>query len=138
VNSEIPRCDELAVVPKPAIEFFDPNTLPWRTVPEQVGVSERVLAHDPASGLLTRIVRWAPGVDTSPAGPAVHDYFEEVLILSGSIHDLTLGETFAAGCYACRPPGMVHGPWTTDEGCEMLEMRCAPDRVAPPSRDRAP
>jgi hypothetical protein len=119
---------------KPAIEFFDPEAVPWRAVAGQPGRSERVLAHDPSSGLLTRLARWAPGVDTSAAGPVTHDYFEEVVILSGSIHDLTLGQTFAAGYYACRPPGMVHGPWTTAEGCVMLETQYAVDQsIAGPS-----
>ena len=40
--------------------------------------------------------------------------------------DLSLDRTFAAGDYACRPPGMVHGPWRTDAGCEMLEVRYRP------------
>jgi hypothetical protein len=113
---------------KPAIEFFDTEAVPWSPLAGQPGRSERVLAHDPSSGLLTRVARWAPGVDTSPEAPAVHGYFEEVLILSGSIHDLTLDQTFAAGYYACRPPGMVHGPWTTVEGCVMLETRYAADQ----------
>ena len=44
-------------------------------------------------------------MDTSPAGAVVHDYFEEVLLLSGSIYDMTLGRTFSAGWSdACRPP----------------------------------
>jgi hypothetical protein len=110
---------------KPAIEFFDAETVPWSPVAGQPGVSERILARDPSSGLLTQMVMWAPGVDNSPAGAVDHDYFEEVFILSGSIHDVTLGQTFAAGSYACRPPGMVHGPWTTAEGCVMLETRYA-------------
>ncbi|HAQ23672.1 MAG TPA: cupin, partial [Acidimicrobiaceae bacterium] len=25
--------------------------------------------------------------------------------------------------YACRPPGMPHGPWTSDEGVLMIEFR---------------
>jgi hypothetical protein len=115
-------------VAKPAIEFFDAEAIPWSPVARQPGVSERMLAHDPSGGLLTRMVRWAPGVDTSHAGEVAHDYFEEVFILSGSIHDLTLDQTFAAGYYACRPPGMVHGPWTTAEGCVMFEVRYAADR----------
>jgi hypothetical protein len=113
---------------KPAIEFFDTESVSWSPVAGQPGVSERVLANDPSSGILTRMVRWAPGVDTSSAGAVVHDYFEEVLLLSGSIHDLTLGRTFAAGCYACRPPGMVHGPWQTADGCVMFEARYPADR----------
>ena len=113
---------------KPAIEFLDVDTIPWSPVAQQPGVSERVLAQDPSSGLLTRMVQWAPGVDTSSAGAVAHDYFEEVFILSGSIHDVTLGQTFAAGCYACRPPGMVHGPWKTVDGCVMLEVRYTGDQ----------
>ena len=130
------RCDALDVMAKPAIEFFDAETVPWSQVVQQPGVSERILAHDPSSGLLTRMVRWEPGVDTSSAGAVAHDYFEEVLILSGSIHDVTLGQTFAAGYYACRPPGMVHGPWITAGGCVMLEARYSAER-SPAQSDSA-
>jgi hypothetical protein len=75
------------------------------------------------------MVRWEPGLDTSAAGPVAHDYFEEVLILSGSMHDLRLQQTFSAGFYASRPPGMVHGPWTTRDGCVMLEIQYAGDQA---------
>jgi hypothetical protein len=108
---------------KPEAEFFDTETVPWRAVSGQAGVSERVLAEDAATGLLTRLVRWDPGLNTSAAGPVAHEYFEEVLLLSGSMHDLRLDETFGAGYYACRPPGMIHGPWESAGGCVMLETR---------------
>ena len=108
-------------MPKPALEFFPAASVEWTAV--SPGVRERVLARDDDGVGLTRILRWDPGLDTSPLGPAVHDYVEEVLILSGSMHDLTLDATFTAGHYACRPPGMVHGPWTSPDGCEMLELR---------------
>jgi ChrR Cupin-like domain len=123
------RSDELADVGKAEMEFFDTQTVPWTPVTWRPGVSERVLARDPDRGLLTRIVRWEPGLDTSSAGPVAHDYFEEVLILSGSMHDLVLQQTFSAGFYACRPPRMVHGPWTTAEGCIMLEIQYAGDQA---------
>ena len=87
---------------------------------------ERILARDEATGMLTRLLRWEPGVDTSRIGQVTHEYVEEVLILAGSMRDLTLDERFSAGDYACRPPGMVHGPWATEEGCEMLEVRYRP------------
>lgn len=106
-------------------EFFDTESVPWIPVPERPGVSERVLARDPDRGLLTRLVRWDPGLDTSSAGPVAHQHFEEVLILTGSMHDLRLEQTFGAGWYASRPPGMVHGPWITTEGCTMLEIQHA-------------
>ena len=108
---------------KPELEFFDSDTVEWRPVPGQPGAHEGVLAADPAGRLLTRLTRWDAGFDSSSAGPVAHDYVEEVLILSGSLHDLSLGQTFGAGYYACRPPGMVHGPWTSREGCVMLEIR---------------
>jgi hypothetical protein len=44
-------------------------------------------------------------------------------ILEGDFTDLTLGETFGPGMYACRPPGMLHGPWRTDAGALILEIR---------------
>jgi ChrR Cupin-like domain len=110
-------------VGKTELEFFDTNSVPWTPVQDSPGVSERVLARDADTGLLTRMVRWDPGLDTSSAGPVAHEHFEEVLIVSGSMHDLGLGQTFGAGWYASRPPGMVHGPWTTAEGCVMLEIQ---------------
>ena len=51
-----------------------------------------------------------------------HD-FEEVLLLSGSLDDLRLNQTFGTGYYACRPPGMIHDPWESVEGCIMLATR---------------
>jgi hypothetical protein len=122
------RPDELVYVGKTEMEFFDTETIPWSPVTLRPGVSERILARDQSRGLLTRMVRWEPGLDTSSAGPVAHDYFEEVLILSGSMHDLGLRQTFSAGSYACRPPGMVHGPWTTVDGCVMLEIQYASDQ----------
>ena len=108
---------------KTELEFFDTASIPWLPVAGRPGVSERVLVQDPDCGLVTRMVRWDPGVDTSRTGPVAHDYFEEVLILSGSMYDLRLEQTFGAGWYASRPPGMLHGPWTTAEGCVMLETQ---------------
>jgi hypothetical protein len=108
---------------KPELEFFDTDELPWRAASVEPGVYERVLAEDLTMGLLTRLLRWDPGVSTSAGGPVAHEYFEEVLILSGSLRDLRLNQTFGAGYYACRPPGMLHGPWESAEGCIMLETR---------------
>ena len=111
-------------MPKPALEFFPVGSVEWAAL--SPGVWERVLARDDDGVGLTRILRWNPGLDTSPLGPVAHDYIEEVLILSGSMHDLSLGKTFKAGDYACRPLGVLHGPWVTSAGCEMFEVRYAP------------
>jgi hypothetical protein len=53
----------------------------------------------------------------------VHPFWEEVFILEGALHDLTLDQVFPAGTYACRPPGMAHGPWVASEGCLTVEVR---------------
>lgn len=106
-------------------EFFDATELPWRPVDGQPGVTERMLSSGAPGDAteLTRLARWAPGLDTSPAGVIRHEYVEEVYILDGDLRDLTLGATFTAGHYTSRPPGMPHGPYRTTNGCTMLEIR---------------
>jgi len=113
---------------KPELEFIDPDaTDGFDWVPldgDATGqLSEVVLAGSHESGWVTRLLRFAPGADTSPNGVLTHDVWEEVFIVSGAIHDLRLGETFTAGMYACRPPGMEHGPWTSPEGAVTFELR---------------
>jgi hypothetical protein len=41
---------------KPELEFFDTEGVPWRALAGEVGVSQRVLAEDAATGYLTRLV----------------------------------------------------------------------------------
>ncbi|ONI79924.1 cupin [Actinosynnema sp. ALI-1.44] len=107
-------------------EFFHADDIPWQQS-VQDGVAERVLSRDGQDPkVLTRLARWVPGLDTTPAGVITHDYVEEVYILDGSLHDLTLDRTFRAGDFACRPPGMPHGPYRTEDGCVMLETRYRP------------
>ncbi|MGW4736266.1 cupin domain-containing protein [Streptomyces shenzhenensis] len=107
---------------KPELEFQLPAG-PW-TAPAGAGpgVEERVLADDPERGCRTVLVRWAPGTDSSAQGVSRHDGWEEVYLLDGAMHDLTLDRTFTAGMYACRPPGMPHGPWTSQNGVTMLVL----------------
>lgn len=105
---------------KPELEFHVPPG-PWE-VPggSAPGISERTAAADADGGCRTALVRWAPGTDTSAYGVSAHDHWEEVYILDGDMRDLTLNETFGQGCYACRPPGVPHGPWVSDRGVTML------------------
>jgi hypothetical protein len=113
---------------KPQYEFHLPTGV-W--VPAEGGVAgmwTQILAEDPATGAYTGLGRYEPGVNTSPIGARVHDYWEEVYLLSGDLTDITLGVRFEAGMYACRPPGMPHGPWRTDEGVTMLEIRYPPSQ----------
>ena len=110
---------------KEKLEFFNVASKPWRGVPgsECAGLHECILSGDPDSGNYTRLLRFDPGCDTTPNGVLRHDFWEEVYILEGSIVDLTLNREFKAGSYACRPPGMPHGPWKSPGGCTTFEVR---------------
>lgn len=104
----------------------------WQSVPDHAAtISQLILADnlDSASrtGSRTRLIRWQPG--TLLPLPVEHEYTEEVLVLDG---DLVVGcdeagaggEVFEKYSYACRPPGVPHGPFTTRAGCLMLEIDC--------------
>jgi hypothetical protein len=120
-------------VAKPEYEFFDVATVPYTTCAGDVPtLTERILAADETAGTATRVLRFEPGTDTTPNGVQVHDFWEEVYIVSGSFTDLELDQTFTAGMYACRPPGMRHGPWRSDEGCTTFEVRYRTDTGARP------
>lgn len=111
-------------MPKPELELFDVNTVAWTPVPGKAsGLYERILAKDEETGVATRLLRFEPGCDTSPNGVQIHDFWEELIILEGSLTDLTLDQTFGKGFYACRPPGMRHGPWVAPDGCITFEVR---------------
>ncbi|HWD01180.1 MAG TPA: cupin domain-containing protein [Amycolatopsis sp.] len=108
---------------KPEREFFPVTDVEFTVCAgDDPRITERVLASD-GTGVATRLLRYEPGADSTPMGVQVHDFWEEVYILEGSFTDLTLRETFSQGMYACRPPGMPHGPWRTDEGVLTFEVR---------------
>ena len=120
---------------KPHREFFrialDPSQAgdcSWTPVPGFEGaIDEMILADDldptARTGSRTRLARWQPGALLPE--PVVHDFHEEVFVVSG---DLIVGcdaqgrggERFDACTFACRPPGVLHGPFTSRGGCVML------------------
>jgi hypothetical protein len=112
---------------KPEREFEPVAGYPWQPCAgDATGLYERVLARDGDSHIATRILRFEAGADSSPNGVQVHDFWEEIYVIEGEITDLTLNETFAAGTFACRPPGMRHGPWRSPEGALLFEVRYRP------------
>tara|TARA_R110002020_G_scaffold15140_101_gene53633 strand:- start:761 stop:1141 length:381 start_codon:yes stop_codon:yes gene_type:complete len=98
------------------------------------GIQQKILAghldEEKKVGNRTRLLRFDPGVYTT--APFVHDYFEEVYLVSG---DLTVGndengeggESFQPNTYACRPPGAYHGPFKSEKGCLLLEIHYYPE-----------
>jgi hypothetical protein len=102
----------------------------WEVPPGYpAGIQQKILSGslDEAnrSGSRTRLLRFGPGVYTT--APFVHQYWEEVYLLSG---DLIVGndaegrggEAFIGATYACRPPGAFHGPFKSERGCLLLEI----------------
>ena len=93
------------------------------------GIEQKILAghldEKAGRGNRTRLLRFLPGIYTT--APFVHDYWEEVYLVSG---DLIVGndkhgqggEPFAPNTYACRPPGTPHGPFKSKGGCLLLEI----------------
>lgn len=102
----------------------------WETPPGYpAGIQQKILSgalDEPNKrGTRSRLLRFAPGVYTT--APFVHDYWEEVYLVSG---DLTVGNDaqgqggtpFAPNTYACRPPGVYHGPFKSNGGCLLFEL----------------
>lgn len=111
---------------KQELEFIAAGDQVWAPGPV-AGTEEKVLSRDPDDPeILTRLVRWQPGLDTSPAGVITHDWVEEVYILEGELLDISLDRSFVVGHYASRRPQMPHGPYRTPNGCTMLEIRYRP------------
>jgi hypothetical protein len=115
-------------VGKPHLEFHRPDMGEgWLSPPGYPStIEQKILASDldeeAKSGSRTRLLRFQPGAHTTE--PFVHDHWEEVYLLSG---DLIVGqgssaERFAAPAYACRPPGIHHGPFRSEGGCVLFEL----------------
>jgi hypothetical protein len=117
--------------PKPHIEFQRVDlSIGWHTpAGYPTGIEEKILASDldekAKQGSRTRLLRFASGAFTT--APFVHDHWEEVYLISG---DLTVGnddqgrggEQFSSPTYACRPPGVAHGPFKSNAGCLLYEI----------------
>ena len=103
----------------------------WKLAPDAgPGIEMKMLSgtldEEKKVGVRTRLIRFLPGAFNTEV--FVHDYWEEVYMISGSI---TLGNnqqgnkkiTTQSPAYACRPPGTNHGPFRSDEGCMFLEIQ---------------
>jgi len=102
----------------------------WHT-PEgyPAGIQHKILAGHldevNKKGSRTRLLKIGPGVFTTK--PFIHEYWEEVYVISG---DLIVGNdekgengvSYPANSYACRPPGIYHGPFKSTQGCMLLEI----------------
>ena len=79
---------------KPEIEFIDYDTeYEWRLVEgDTLGIKEKILSLDPETGDYTRMLKFPPGIETSET--LVHEFWEEVLLIEGSLTDIAKKETY--------------------------------------------
>jgi ChrR Cupin-like domain len=113
---------------KAELEFTKPDHIPWQAVTGSAtagaggpGITQKILSRDEDGKDVTRLLKFEAGVETGDT--ISHDFWEEVWILEGELIDLGKRQTFTAGMYACRPPGMRHGPYRGPKGCITLEFR---------------
>lgn len=107
-----------------AREYFAPLQLDesaWESLGELT--SQLVLSADGSNGAYTRLLRLDPGYDGSHEPSQSHTFTEEIYLISGAVDDVARNVTVQAGSYACRPPGMEHGPWRSPTGCLVYELR---------------
>jgi hypothetical protein len=112
---------------KSTITYWNPlhssNNKEWQPIDGLEGIAEELtLSIDAITGEYTRLTRFHAGVDTSAFGGKSHEYPEEIFIVSGRLYDQAFDIWLETGHYASRPPGEVHGPFKTEEGCVVLEI----------------
>jgi len=111
-------------MPTEDMELFDPmaadSGFEWETVDGHDDIHEMVMYRD-EDGSHTRFLRMEPGASIEER--LSHDHYEELYVIEGGIVDTTLDQAFTSGMYACRTPGMPHGPYEAPVGCLTMEFR---------------
>ena len=116
---------------KPELEYFDTETIPWKPIKNSPGQYEKILSSDPKTGSHTRLLLSEPDFEKCisnegrSSGRVIchEDMWEEVFVVSGTGFDTRLNKIYKAGYYACRPPGMKHGPFLHPTGALCFEFR---------------
>lgn len=97
----------------------------WEPVPGTEGIAIKPLSGDfdegASRGFRTRYVRFAPGGQTF--APFTHTYWEEAVLVEGTLTTKADGQTLNAPAYVIRPPGTPHGPLVSATGCLLLEVQ---------------
>jgi anti-sigma factor ChrR (cupin superfamily) len=88
-----------------AARYVDVETLPWQTT-RFPGIEIKVLFEDRERGLMTQLVRMAPGAKLT-----LHEHvdIEQTYVLEGSLKD-DAGEA-TQGNFVWRPAGSRHVAW---------------------------
>jgi anti-sigma factor ChrR (cupin superfamily) len=117
-----PKASNHAGLPPLASRFVQVAALPWEKT-RFAGVEQKVLLVDPATGVVTSLLRFAPGAKLPDHE---HVLIEQTYVLDGS---LVCGEGVCkAGEFVWRPAGSRHEAWAGPEGGLMLAMFQVPNK----------
>ena len=121
-NAATPDVGEHGKLPPLASRFVQVDALPWQQS-RYAGIETKTLIADAASGLLTSLLRMAPGARLPDHE---HVEVEQTWVLEGS---LECGEgRCTAGNFVWRPAGSRHDAWAGLEGALLLGMFQIPNR----------
>jgi hypothetical protein len=114
---------------------LDPaNNDKWEVIDDTDGLVEQLtLALDSETGDYTRLTRFKPGADTKSFGTKQHSYAEEIMVLSGRLYDAAFDMWLETGYFTSRPPGELHGPFKSIDGCVVLEISCPGQSIDKPA-----
>jgi len=123
MSAVTPKAPNHAHLPPLASRFVDVPALPWEKSLLHPGIETKTLVVDAGSGLLTTLLRMAPGAKLPDHE---HVLVEQTFVLEGS---LVCGEGVCrAGEFVWRPAGSRHEAWAGPEGGLMLGMFQIPNR----------
>jgi len=122
MSAVTPKAPHHANLPPLASRFVDVAALPWEKT-LYPGCETKTLLVDRASGLLTMLLKMAPGAKLPDHE---HVLIEQTYVLEGS---LVCGEGVCrAGEFVWRPAGSRHEAWAGPEGGVMIGMFQIPNR----------
>jgi len=117
-----PKAADHAGLPPLASRFVDVPGLPWEST-RFAGVQQKILVVDPDSGVVTALMKFAPGAKLPDHE---HVLIEQTYVLEGS---LVCGEDECkAGEFVWRPAGSRHEAWAGPKGGLMLAIFQIPNR----------
>lgn len=122
-----PNVPQHAALPPLASRFVGVEALPWTRSERHPGIESKTLLVDPATGLLTMLMRMAP---SAKLPDHEHVLIEQTYVLQGS---LVCGEgECRAGDFVWRPAGSRHEAWGGPDGALLLGLFQIPNRFFAP------
>jgi anti-sigma factor ChrR (cupin superfamily) len=109
-----------------ASHFLDVQNMPWEKTKYE-GIEQKTLLVDPKTGMLTALMRMAPGAKLPDHE---HVRIEQTYVLEGTL--LCPEGECKAGQFVWRPAGSRHHAWAGPKGGVFLAMFQVPNKFFQP------